>query len=161
MPRIRFLILRHQVWLLALLLVIFVCLLCNRGTSLLCPLFSWESIAGTCWGRQKKQVEPLFSYIFIIRFHLALHMMSFPYCIFFKLKKKKKIGRICRIFFLLAYQIIACIFSWYLNSLGINLLCLDIIESFWLYLPSVFLYMQKLDSFSSHAMKNVHYPRLP
>jgi hypothetical protein len=28
-------------------------------------------------------------------------------------------------------------------------------------LPSVFLYMQKLDSFFSHAMKNVHYPRLP
>jgi hypothetical protein len=40
MPRIRFLILRHQVWLLALLLVIFVCLLCNQGISLLCPLFS-------------------------------------------------------------------------------------------------------------------------
>jgi hypothetical protein len=109
MPRIRFLILRHQVWLLALLLVIFVCLLCNWGTSLLCPLFSWESIAGTCGGRQKSRSSDCFS---------VLASLS--------------LGRICRIFFLLAYQIIACIFSWYLNSLGINLLCLDIIESFWL-----------------------------
>jgi hypothetical protein len=84
MPRIRFLILRHQVWLLAHLLVIFVCLLYNLGTSLLCPLFSWESIAGTFWGRQKKQVERLFFCIGIIRFH----MMSFPYCIIFLIKKK-------------------------------------------------------------------------
>jgi hypothetical protein len=141
MPRIRFLILRHQVWLLELLLVIFVCLLCNRWTSLLCPIVSWESIAGTCWGRQKKQVERLFFCIGIIRFDLALHMMSFPYCIFFKLKYIYiyiYMGRVCRIFFSLGLLDIAFIFAWYLNSVSINLLYLDIIESLWQYWPSVF-----------------------
>jgi hypothetical protein len=74
------------------------------------PYIFLEIFAGVYWGRQKKQVERLFFCIGIIRFDLALHMMIFPYCIFFN-KKKKKLGRICRIFFLLAYQIIACIFS--------------------------------------------------
>jgi hypothetical protein len=87
--------------------VIFVCLLCNLGTSLLCPLFFSESIAGTCWGRQKKQVERLFFSIGIIRFDLALHMMPFPYCIFF-ISKKKIWGEDAELYFflLIAFQIL-------------------------------------------------------
>jgi hypothetical protein len=39
-------------------------------------------------GKTEKAGERLFFCIGIIRFDLALHMMSFPYCIFFNLKKK-------------------------------------------------------------------------
>jgi hypothetical protein len=40
------------------------------------------------------------------RFDRALHMMSFPYCIFFFLKKKKKNWGEFAEFFCLAYQIL-------------------------------------------------------
>jgi hypothetical protein len=52
------------------------------------PYIFLEIFAGVYWGRQKKQVERLFFCIGIIRFDLALHMMIFPYCIFFNKKKK-------------------------------------------------------------------------
>jgi hypothetical protein len=55
----------------------------TSGTLLLPPIFCLEIFAGVYWGRQKKQVERLFFCIGIIRFDLALHMMFFPYCIFF------------------------------------------------------------------------------
>jgi hypothetical protein len=51
-------------------------------------------------------------------------MMSFPYSILFN---KKKWGEIAGIFF--GISDIACVFTLYLNSLSINLLCLDMIES--------------------------------
>jgi hypothetical protein len=50
----------------------------------------------------------------IHRFDLALHMMSFPYCMFcyFFFLKKKKLGRICRIFyFSLGISDITCVFT--------------------------------------------------
>jgi len=90
--------------------------------------------SGIYWGRQKKQVERLFFCNGIIRFDFALHIMSFPYFIFFCVSfikiKNKKLGRIGRIFFSLGISDIACLFSRYLNSLGINLLYLDVFESF-------------------------------
>jgi hypothetical protein len=67
-----------------------------------------ETLAGIYWGRQKKQVERLFFCYDIIRFDFALHMMSFPYCMF--CFKKKKFGENLQDIFFLAYQIIACIF---------------------------------------------------
>jgi hypothetical protein len=77
----------------------------NQWYFVLPPIFCLETFAGIYWGRQKKQVERLFFCNGIIRFDFALHMMSFPYCMFcflvFK-KKKKTLGRIYRIFFLLA-----------------------------------------------------------
>jgi hypothetical protein len=48
------------------------------------------------------------------RFDLALHMMSFPYCILKKkliIKKKRVGGRICRIFFSLGILDIVCVFT--------------------------------------------------
>jgi hypothetical protein len=66
-------------------------------------------------GRQKKQVEGLFFCTGIIGFDLALHMMSFPYCMFYFLTFKNKIknlGRICRIFyFSLGISDFACVFT--------------------------------------------------
>jgi hypothetical protein len=58
-------------------------------------------------------------------------------CFYFK---KKKWGEIAWnfIFSCLGMSDIACIFTWYLNSFCINLLCLDMIESLWLYLPSFY-----------------------
>jgi hypothetical protein len=44
------------------------------------------------------QVERLFLCIGIIRFDLAMHMIFFPYCIYFYFFKKG-LGKICRIFF--------------------------------------------------------------
>jgi len=157
MPRIWFLILRHQVWLLDLYLLSFVLIMQSRNQSCFAPYFSWENIAGTIWGRQKKQVERLFYCIGNIELTqvwscLACYMMSFPYSILFN--NKKKMGWNYRKFFSFSCHIRYCMcFHRYLNSLCINLLFLDMIESLWLYLPSVFLYMQKLDSFFPHAMK--------
>jgi hypothetical protein len=105
----------------------------NQWYFVLPPIFCLEISAGLYWGRHKKQVERLFFCIGIIRFDLALHMMFFHIAFFLIIIIiiKKKFGENLQdIFFSLAYQIIACIFSRYLNSLGINLLCLDIIERF-------------------------------
>jgi len=79
----------------------------NQWYFVLPPIFCLEPFAGIYWGRHKKQVERLFFCNGIIRFDFALHMMSFPYCmfcflVFFFKKKKKSLGRIYRIFFLLA-----------------------------------------------------------
>jgi len=161
MPRIWFLILRHepnprhQVWLLILLAIF-----CMQTRNQLCfaPYFSWENFAGTCWGRQKKQVERLFFCIGIIELThvwscLAYDFFSILHVFLKKKKKKKKLGRICRIFFSLGISVIACVFTWYLNLLCINLLFLDMIKNLWLHLLSVFLYIQKLDSFFPLAMK--------
>jgi hypothetical protein len=67
----------------------------NQWYCVLPPIFCLETFAGIYWGRQKKQVERLFFCNGIIRFDFALHMMSFPYCIFFLhvsfIKKKIKI----------------------------------------------------------------------
>jgi len=105
------------------------------------PYVSWEIFAGTFWGRQKKQVERLFFCIDIIErtqvwsclciwchFHIA--------CFCFN-NKKKNWENLQDIFFL-GFSDIVCVFTWYLNSVSINLLYLDIIESLWLYWPSVF-----------------------
>jgi hypothetical protein len=80
----------------------------NQWYFVLPPIFCLETYAGIYWGRQKKQVERLFFCNGIIRFDFAFHMMSFPYCIFFKIKKKKKKiwGEFAGYFFLLACQIL-------------------------------------------------------
>jgi hypothetical protein len=152
MPRIWFLILRHQVWLLDFYLVYFVC---NLGTSFVLPPISLERALQVLVREDRKsRWSDSFSVLAsssLHRFDHALHMMSFPYSIF--LIKKKKRGRNCRKLSFLGRSDIACVFTWYLNSLCINLLWLDMIESSWLYLANVFLYMQKLDSFFLHAMK--------
>jgi hypothetical protein len=133
------------------------CLLCNRGTSFGLPPISLERILLVLSGEdKKKRVERLFFCIGNIKLTqvwscLACYMMSFPYSILFN---KKEMWEIAGTFFpFLGMSNIACVFTWYLKSLCINLLCLDMIESLWLYLPSVFLYMQKLDRFFPHAMK--------
>jgi hypothetical protein len=53
------------------------------------------------------------------------------FLLFFIKKKKKKLGKRCRfLFFLLnSFAEIVCIFAWYLSSLCIDWLCLDMIES--------------------------------
>jgi hypothetical protein len=129
----------------------------SRNQFCLAPYFSWENIVGTIWDRQKKQVERLFFCIGNIELTqvwscLACYMMSFPYSILFN-NNKKNGEKFQEFFSFLGMSDIACVFNWYLNSLCINLLCLDMIKSLWLYLPSVFLFMQKLDSFFLHAMK--------
>jgi hypothetical protein len=76
-----------------------------------CPLFLLREFCRYFLGRQKKQVERLLFCIGIIRFDLALHMMFFHIAFFFFLKKIKKFGENLQDIFLLAYQIIACVFS--------------------------------------------------
>jgi hypothetical protein len=138
MPRIWFLILRHQVWLLDFDLLYFVC---NLGTRFVLPPVSCERALQLLIREDKKsRSSDCFSVLASSSFHRfdrALHMMLFPYCIFFK----KKLGEIAgnfSFFFFFGISNIACVFTWYLNSLCINLLCLDMIESLWLYLPSDF-----------------------
>jgi hypothetical protein len=137
-------------------LLYFVFTMQSRNQFCFAPYFSWENITGTIWGRQKMQVERLFLCIGNIELTqvwscLACYMMSFSYSNLFNNKKK---GRNYTKFLpFLGISDIACVFTWYLNYLCINLLCLDMIGSLWLYLPSVFLYMQKLDSFFPHAIK--------
>jgi hypothetical protein len=85
-------------------------LLCNLGTSVLAlpPISLMRTLQVLVWGRQKKQVERLFFCIGIIKFDLALHMMSFPYCIFFN---KKKIGENFAGFLSLGILDIVCVFT--------------------------------------------------
>jgi hypothetical protein len=119
--------------------------ICNLGTSCVCPLCFLRKLCRYYyfWGRQKKQVERLFFCSGIIErtqvwsclsiwclFHIA-------YCFFLFNKEKKNWGEFAGFFFLGLLDS-ACIFTWYLNSVSINLLCLDIIESLWLYWPNFF-----------------------
>jgi hypothetical protein len=90
----------------------------NQWYCVLPHKFCLEIFPGIYWGRKKKQVERLFFCNGIIRFEFALHMMSFPYCMFCflmfkKIKiKNKNLGRICRIFyFSLGKSDISCVFT--------------------------------------------------
>jgi hypothetical protein len=128
-------------------------LLCNLGTSLLCPLFLLRELCRCLLGKIEKEGRAtVFLYWYLWAFTgviLPLHMMSFPYCMFclFLIKKKRKkekkkfLGRICKIFFVCLD--IVCISTWYLNSVSINLPCLDIFESIWLFWPSYFSWLCK------------------
>jgi hypothetical protein len=131
---------------------------CKLGTSCVLLPISLERTLQVLVGEDRKsRLSDYFSVLASSSLHmsdLALHMMLFPYCMCFLIKKKKKkLGRICRIFFSLGISVIACVFTWYLNLLCINLLFLDMIKNLWLHLLSVFLYIQKLDSFFPLAMK--------
>jgi hypothetical protein len=143
MPRIWFLILRHQVWLLDILLAISCACYAILEPLLFSPYFSWENIAGTIWGRQKECRVTVFLYWQLWSFtSLSLPCMLILWCYFhiacfcfYFFKTKKKLGENAGnfIFSFLGMSDIACIFAWYLNSLCINWLCLDMIESLWLY----------------------------
>jgi hypothetical protein len=154
MPRIWFLILRHHVWLLAPFMIM--CLLCNLGTSLLCPMFLLRELCRYLLGKTKKAGRAtVFLYWHLWAFTgviLPLHMMSFPYCMFWLFFLIKKKLENLQDFFFLGCLDIVCISNWYLNSVSINLLCLDIFESIWLFWPSYFSWLCK-SRIAPHAMK--------
>jgi len=106
------------------------------------PYGSWENFPGTFWERQKKAGRAT---IFSVLASLSVHRfdLAFTYdvisilLVVFVLNLKKN-GENLQDIFSLGLSDSVCIFTWYLNSVSINLLCLDIIESLWLYWPIVF-----------------------
>jgi hypothetical protein len=84
----------------------------HLGTNCVSPLISLERAVQVLVGEDRKsRSSDYFSVLAsssVQRFDLALHMMLFPYYIFFVLfkKKKKKWGEFAGFLFFLAYQIL-------------------------------------------------------
>jgi hypothetical protein len=86
-------------------------LVCNLGTGFVLPPISLERALQVLVGEDiKSRLSDCFSVLASSSFHRfdhALHMMLFPYCIFFF----KKMGRNSRKFSFLGISDIACVFT--------------------------------------------------
>jgi len=106
-------------------------------------LLFWETSAGIIWGWQKKHIRLLLFYIgnfdifslmtdLILPHMLGLVLFLYRWSMFLLFFIKKKMGEKMHnfIFFIFdRFSDIACIFTWYLSSLCIDWLCLDMIKS--------------------------------